>query len=232
MDKRNKEKGKKVDKSEQDFIDGLLLARKYEAFSNGYSEVLKGIITKLVHPEVERPDGNGAIEKIAAMANLRRLFNVFKAGVENGNILNSRVLTDKEKEMIKNTPELLGNPSKFTGGQFAQLYDIMLHQTKENVHTELEKKFREPGAKRADEAIKQGEFNAAYNSCKSIIKELKALGVDEIDLPETTTKLPYNAPIRTKPTPTNAPTNAQSKPAQNTNPSVVAAAHSFDRGDR
>ncbi len=234
MDKRNKEKGKAVDKSEQDFIDGLLMARKYEAFSNGYSEVLKGIITKLVHPEVERPDGNGAIEKIAAMANLRRVFNVFKSGVENGNILNSRVLTDKEKEMIKNTPELLGNPSKFTGGQFAQLYDIMLRQTKENVHTELEKKFREPGAKRADEAIKQGEFNAAYNSCKSIIKELKALGVDEIDLPETTTKLPYNAPIRTKPTPTptNAPTNAQTKPAQNTNSGIVAAAHSFDRGDR
>lgn len=244
MDKRNKEKGKAVDKSEQDFIDGLILAHKYEAFSNGYSEVLKGIITRLVHPEVERPDGNGAVEKIAAMSNLRRLFNVFKAGVESGNILNSMVLTDKEKEMIKNTPELMGNPSKFTGGQFAQLYDIMLHQSKEIVHIELEKKFREPGAKRADEAIKQGEFNAAYNSCKSIIKELKALGVDEIDLPETTTKLPYNAPIRNKPTPTqtNAPNkanqtnaqnkvNAQVKANQNTNSGIVAA-HNFERGDR
>ena len=242
MDKRNKEKGKKIEKSEQEFIDGLILAHKYEAFSNGYSEVLKGIITKLVHPEVERPDGNGAIEKIAAMANLRRLFNVFKAGVESGNILNSRVLTDKEKDMIRNTPELLGNPSKFTGGQFAQLYDIMLHQSKDSVHIELEKKFREPGAKRADEAIKQGEFNAAYNSCKSIIKELKALGVDEIDLPETTTKLPYNAPIRNKPTPTNAQnkasqtnaqtkSNAQVRTAPNNNSGIVAA-HSFERGER
>ena len=242
MDKRNKEKGKKIEKSEQEFIDGLILAHKYEAFSNGYSEVLKGMITRLVHPEVERPDGNGAIEKIAAMSNLRRLFNVFKAGVENGNILSSRVLTDKEKEMIRNTPELLGNPSKFNGGQFAQLYEIMLHQSKEIVHTELEKKFREPGAKRADEAIKQGEFNAAYNSCKSIIKELKALGVDEIDLPETTTKLPYNAPIRTKPTPTNAQnkanqtsvqtkSNAQVRATQNANSGIVAA-HNFERGDR
>ncbi|MBR1601721.1 MAG: hypothetical protein IJ677_09140 [Alphaproteobacteria bacterium] len=231
MDKRNKEKGKKVDKSEQDFIDGLLLARKYEAFSNGYSEVLKGMITRLVHPENERPDGNGAIDKIAAMANLRRMFNVFKAGVETGNILNSHVLTDKEKDIImRDRPDLLENPSKFTGGQLAQLYNIMLHESKNTTHAELEKKFREPGAKRADEAIKQGEFNAAYNSCKSIIKELKALGVDEIDLPETTTNLPYNAPIRNKPTP--APTNTQGKPAQNVSAGIAAAAHSYDRGDR
>lgn len=225
MDKNNKAKGKNVDKSEQDFIDGLLMARKYEAFSSGYSEVLKGKITRLVHPEVERE--NGAVEKIAAMANLRRLFNAFKIGVETGSILNSRVLTDREKDLIRNSPDLLGNPSKFNGSEFSQLYDIMFPESCKNAKIELEKKFREPGAKRAHETIKKGQFNAAYNSCKSIIKELKALGVDEIDLPETTDNLPYNAPDLSKPNPT--PT--QTKPNTNTG-AAVAAAHSFERADR
>ena len=223
----NKEKGKKVDKSEQDFIDGLLMARKYEAFSSGYSEVLKGKITRLVHPETERE--NGAVDKIAAMANLRRLFNAFKVGVETGSILNSRVLTDREKELIRNNPDLLGNPSKFTGSDFSQLYDIMFPESCKNAKIELEKKFREPGAKRAHEAIKKGEFNAAYNSCMSIAKELKALGVDEIELPASTDRLPYNAPDLSKPNPT--PT--QTKPNTNTaTGAAVAAAHSFERADR
>ena len=228
MDKYNKAKGKKIDKSEQDFIDGLLLARKYEAFSNGYTEVLKGKITRLVHPPKERE--NGAVDKIAAMANLRRLFNVFKEGVDTGSILNSEVLTPKEKDILRNHPELLGNPSKFTGSDLAELYDIMFKQSRITAHDKLEQKFREPGAKRADEPIKTAEFNAAYNSCKSIIKELKALGVDEIDLPESTTELPYNAPLvrgNAKPAPT------QTKPNTNNNNSgVVAAAHSLERSER
>ena len=222
MDKHNKQKGKKVSASEQEFIDTLLLAHKYEAFSIGYTESLKGKITRFVHPHKERE--NGAVNKIAAMSNLRRLFNVFKEGVDYGSILNSEVLTDKEKDIIRqNHPELHENPSKFTGEHFSLLYDIMFKESHDIAHAELEKKFREPGAKRADEAIKQGEFNAAYNSCKSIIKELKSLGVDEIDLPETTTKLPYNAPIR------NSNKPAQTKPAQNTGNSMVAASHSFER---
>lgn len=224
MDKRNKQKGKKVDPSEQEFIDTLLLAHKYEAFSTGYAEVLKSKITRLVHPLKEKE--NGAVNKIAAMSNLRRLFNVFREGVDSGSILNSEALTDKEKNLIKqNHPELHENPSKFTGAHLSLLYDIMFKESHDIAHDELEKKFREPGAKRADEAIKQGEFNAAYNSCKSIIKELKSLGVDEIDLPETTTKLPYNAPIR------NNNKTAQTKTTQNTNTNVVAA-HSFERSDR
>jgi hypothetical protein len=65
--------------------------------------------------------------------------------------------------------------------------------------------------------------------CKSIIKELKALGVDEIDLPEITDSLPYNAPDLSKPNPT--PT--QTKPNTNTAAgAAVAAAHSFERADR
>lgn len=227
MDKHNKAKGKKVDKSEQDFIDGLLMARKYEAFSSGYSEVLKGKITRLVHPEVERE--NGAVEKIAAFTNLRRLFNAFKVGVETGSILNSRVLTDRERDWIRNSPDLLGNPSKFNGSEFSQLYDIMFPESCKNAKIELEKKFREPGAKRAHEAIKKGQFNAAYNSCKSIIKELKALGVDEIDLPETTDNLPYNAPDLSKPNPTPAPTKPNTNAATG---AAITAAHSFERADR
>ena len=232
MDQNNKSKGKKVDKSEQDFIDGLIMARKYEAFANGYTEILKGKITKLVHPPKEIE--NGAVVKIAAMSNLRRLFNVFKDGVESGSILNSEVLTAKEKNLIKNNPDLLGNPSKFKGPEFAELYNIMFKESCDVAKIELEKKFREPGAKRAHEAIKKGQFNAAYNSCKSIIKELKALGVDEIDLPESTDNLPYNAPdltkttsVKTATTPTPTPT-----PAPSPTSASVAAAHSFERGDR
>ena len=190
-------------------------------------EVLKGKITHLVHPEIEKE--NGAVEKIAAMANLRRLFNVFKMGVETGSVLNSRILTERERELIRNNPDLLGNPSKFTGSDLSQLYDIMFPESCKNAKIELEKKFREPGAKRAHETIKKGQFNAAYNSCKSIIKELKALGVDEIDLPETTDSLPYIAPDLSKPNP--APT--QAKPNSNTAAgAAVAAAHSLERADR
>lgn len=229
MNKRNKEKGKKVDKSEQDFIDGLLLARKYEAFANGYTEVLKGKITRLVHPPKEIE--NGAVVKIAAMANLRRLFNVFKDGVEQGGILNSEALSDKEKAIISEHPALLGNPSKFTGAHFAELYDIMFKESCDISKIELEKKFREPGAKRAHETIKKGEFNAAYNSCKSIIKELKALGVDEIDLPESTDRLPYNAPDLNK-NASGKTIAAPTAPAPSPAPAPVAAAHSFERSDR
>lgn len=227
MDRHNKSKGKAVDKSEQEFIEGLLLAHKYEAFSNGYSEVLKGKITRLVHPPKEKE--NGAVDKIAAMSNLRRLFNVFKEGVDSGSILNSDVLTPRERDIIShNHPELQNNPSKFNGEQFMTLYDIMFRESRDIAKIELEKKFREPGAKRAHEAIKKGQFNAAYNSCKSIIKELKSLGVDEIDLPESTDNLPYNAPDLSKPSP--APT--QTKPNTNSNTGVVAAAHGFERSER
>lgn len=226
MKKHNESKGKKVDKSEQDFIEGLLLAHKYETFSNGYSEVLKGKITRLVHPKQSEEKEDGALFKIAAMSTLRRLFDAFKEGVETGGILNSGVLTDKEKVIIGENPSLTGNPSKFTGSQLAELYDIMFKHNIDIARIELEKKFREPGAKRADEAIKQGEFNAAYNSCKSIIKELKALGVDEIDLPETTIKLPYRAPIRNKPNPT--PTQTQTKPVNSVNGNI-AASRSYER---
>jgi len=230
MDKHNKAEGKKVDKSEQDFIDGLLLARKYESFANGYTEILKGKITRLVHPPKERE--NGAVDKIAAMSNLRRLFNAFKDGVDSGSILNSEVLTDREKAIIRNNPDLMGNPSKFTGGQFAELYDIMFRESCITAKIELDKKFNEPGAKRAHEAIKKGQFNAAYNSCKSIIKELKSLGVDEIDLPESTDSLPYNPPVVAQNKP--APTQTQAKPNtnNNNNSGVVAAAHSFERTER
>ena len=231
MKKHNESKGKKVDKSEQDFIDGLLLAHKYETFSNGYSEVLKGKITRLVHPKQSEEKLDGALFKIAAMSTLRRLFDAFKEGVETGGVLNSEVLTDKEKAIIRENPSLTGNPSKFTGGQLAELYDIMFKHNIDTARIELERKFREPGAKRADEAIKQGEFNAAYNSCKSIIKELKALGVDEIELPETTIKLPYRAPIResksnTPQTPAQAPT--QTKPINSVNSSMTTS-RSYER---
>ena len=164
--------------------------------------------------------------KIAAMSTLRRLFDAFKEGVEKGCILNSEVLTDKERSIIAENPSLTGNPSRFTGEHLAELYDIMFKHNIDNARIELEKKFMEPGAKRADEAIKQGEFNAAYNSCKSIIKELKALGVDEIELPETTNDLPYRAPIRPS---NNNTTQTQTKQTNPVNKNIATTTRSYER---
>lgn len=221
MNKNNKEKGKKVDKSEQDFIDGLLLAHKYEAFANGYGETVKDKITGILF----RNPNSDAADKIAAMATLRRMFDVFKLGVEAGSILNinengmpaeKRLLTDRELAFIKSTPALAGNPSEFSGAQFAALFDMMMERGKGTARAELDKAFHEPGARRADEAIKQGVFKAAYESCKSVVKELRALGVDEIELPESTTDLPYNAPVRNnqKPAQTQTQTHTHANPGQ------------------
>lgn len=219
MDKHNKSKGKTVSRSEQEFIDGLILAHNYEAFANGYTAVIKGKITRIIHPPKEKE--NGAVDKIAALRNLRRMFNAFKEGVDAGSLLASEILTDKEKSLIQNAG-LAGSPSMFTEGQIADLFDIMYEQSRIDAEKMLDVKFKEPGARRANEVIKQGVFNSAYNSCKSIVKELKALGVDEIDLPESTVELPYekadNAQQQQKTAP--QPSNSNSGAPKSSNGAV------------
>lgn len=189
MDANNRAKHKTPDRSEQEFIDTLLKAHKYEAFTIAYADFIKSELTQTIHPNRERPDG--AVDKIAAMRNLRRLFNSFKDGVEAGNILASTILTDSERNQLRATGLSAKSPENMTSEDILRIYQILLPQSKAEAKQKLDEKFREPGAKRAHEVIKKGVFNSVYNNCKSIVKELKAMGLSEIDLPETTDELPY-----------------------------------------
>ena len=193
MNENAKKKNKKLDTSEQEFIDNLIKAHQMEGFTNGYSNYLKSYITKIIHPEHENP--NGAVDKIGAMINLRRLFDIFKDGVEAGSILASPVLKDAEKAKLRSAGLTSVSPDMMSGEDVFKIYQILMPYSKQQAKFRLDVKFREPGVKRAHEVIKQGVFNSVYNNCKSIIKELKALGAPEIDLPETTNELPFVPPM-------------------------------------
>ena len=73
MKKHAEEKGKKLDKSEADYIDSLINSHYYEPFINAYNEVIKGGLSREL-----RKAGNdqkmGAAKKIGAYYAVSRLF--------------------------------------------------------------------------------------------------------------------------------------------------------------
>lgn len=164
--KKKEAKGKKVPISEWEYVQGQMMTYQYKNFALAYNNFLKGKITGIVHPQQESE--NGAVDKIAAFRNLRKTFNIFKEKVQNG--------ADMSVEDI------------------AALYDQTFEQSRIEAKTMLDEKFNEAGPKRADEVIKSGVFSSVYNNCKSMVKELKSLGIDGIDLPEPTSELPYDSP--------------------------------------
>lgn len=186
----NQRKGKKVDDSEQQFIDSLIKSHQYRAFTNGFAMTLKGKLTRILRTENQ---DTGAIDKIAAFRAMRRVFDVYKHAINgNGDILSSPMLTQEEKDKLAhNVPPIVGQAENLSPEQMGALYDILMKRCQEEAKDKLYKELIEVreskvvGAKRADKIIIGDLYKAARNQCNSINDDLQAEGVDEIGLPKS-----------------------------------------------
>ena len=236
MNANNRRKRKKVEDSEQEFIDGLIASYRYRAFTNGYAMGMKGVMTRVLRAENQ---DTGAIEKIAAFRAMRRVFDVYKEALGLGDITSSNILTRQEKDLMAH-PErfvdsegkrplaglgpIVGSPENLTPEQMAGLLTILMERSKAEVKDKFYKELIEVrenkniGAKRADKIIIGDMYKAARNQCNSINEDLQAAGVDEIGLPKSFDvpmeydqfKRDYEERVR------NNQTNSSSNTAQNT----------------
>ena len=184
----NQRKGKKVDDSEQQFIDGLIKSYQYRAFTNGFAMTLKGKLTRILRAENQ---DTGAIEKIAAFRAMRRVFDIYKHAISsNGDIQGSPLLTPEEKDKMDQMG-VKGMAENMSPDQMGLLYDILMKRCQEEAKEKLYKELIEVreskvvGAKRADKIIIGDLYKAARNQCNSINDDLQAEGVDEIGLPKS-----------------------------------------------
>jgi hypothetical protein len=236
MNANNQRKKKQVDASEQDYIDGLIASYRYRAFTNGYAMGMKGVMTRILRAENQ---DTGAIEKIAAFRNMRRVFDVYKETLNTGDIANSNILTRQEKDMMAHPerfvdsegkrplagiPPIIGSPENLSPEQMSALFTILMERSKAEVKDKFYKELIEVrenkniGAKRADKIIIGDMYKAARNQCNSINEDLQAAGVDEIGLPKSFDvpmeydqfKRDYEERVR------NNQTNSSSNTAQNT----------------
>lgn len=190
MTAANQRKGKKVDDSEQQFIDGLIKSYQYRAFTNGFAMCMKGKMTRILRAENQ---DTGAIDKIAAFRAMRRVFDVYKNAIDgNGNIMSSPMLTEAEKQMMQqHQPPISGLAENLSPEQMGALYDILMKRCQAEAKEKLYKELIEVresavvGAKRADKIIIGDMYKAARNQCNSINDDLQADGVDEIGLPKS-----------------------------------------------
>lgn len=187
MQENNEQKGKKVDESEQIFIDGLINTHKYAAFTNAYSLVYKSKIKGILRADSPQ---EGAIDKIAAYRTLRKVFDVYKSAQENGrNLINAEGLTPEEKRQIRSSG-LDSNVEKLTPQQMDRLYDILF--TRQRAETDVRlcdelikqgySDISVRGAKATPKNIMKDELGAARDSCDSINDDLGALGIEEIKI--------------------------------------------------
>lgn len=190
MTAANQRKGKSIDDSEQQFIDGLIKSYQYRAFTNGFAMCLKGKLTRILRTENQ---DTGAIDKIAAFRAMRRVFDVYKHAINgNGDILSSPQLTQEEKDKLAhNVPPVVGLAENLSPEQMGALYDILMKRCQDEAKDKLYKELIEVreskvvGAKRADKIIIGDLYKAARNQCNSINDDLQAEGVDEIGLPKS-----------------------------------------------
>ena len=199
MDKENKEKGKVISPSEQDFIDSLINSQKYLAFTEGYGNAIKSRLRDMID-RADMDKNNGAVEKTAAYIAMRRLFDVYKEGVDSSSLLNSSMLTNEEKQQIMNSG-LTGNVSKFNEAQIAQLFEILLPKSRKDAKQELDEALMSArdtntrqayGPKRADNIIIKEVFDGARMRFEKINEMLGSLGVDEINFPKAFGRLHYD----------------------------------------
>lgn len=250
MDKENKEKGKVVSPSEQDFIDGLLNSQKYLAFTEGYGNKLKGMLRDyLDKADINHDDG--AVEKTAAYMAMRRLFDAYTETVDNVNILSSNNLSATEKQLISQAG-LTGPVSEFSPAQIGQLYEIMMIKSKQDAKKEIDQALLDArdlqnqtskGAKRADNVIIKEVFDGARNRFEKVNEMLTPLGVDEISFPKSFGRLHYdnfyrehpelmrrNTPQQTQNPNQNQPNQPNTATARRNNQAAQTFVQTLDRG--
>lgn len=187
MDKRNKDKGKVVDASEQAFIDGLLNSHKYAAFTDGYALGIKGEMKKILR---SKDPMEGAIKKIAAFKALSLLFEIYQDNVERGInfadnpklTLGHHPLSSEEKEFLRS----FANPQKMSVPDMNSLY-LFLHKriqpdVKKEMYADLikEKYSRYNVARRAAPVVVKDIYNSARNMFEAINEELQVKGIEEL----------------------------------------------------
>lgn len=199
--KRADEKDHKIpNQARRIFIDGLINTHRYFAFTNAYNEVLKTRVENMLrqpNPQTGSPD------KFAAYLTLRKVFDVYKYALENGNSLlnvpekikvvtdaNSgaaetiTLLTAEEKRQIRDMG-LGGDVQKMSYQQMDQLFSILYtRQSKEEYE-----KFKnllwiqafapDRGAKLAPNVVFSNELGFTQNEVKDIKRELTKLGVKD-----------------------------------------------------
>ena len=199
--KNNRQKHKRLDDSEQSYIDGLINSYHYRSFTNGYAETLKPKIKTILR--TSNPD-TGAVDKIAAFRTLRILFDAYNDVAPKSNyfhdvagrpLLSSDKLSMAEKQALQNAG-LGGSVDKMSTQQLKQVFDILYPRqqqiAKDDVYRELIDVRFNPniGAKRADQIIVKDIYNNARNMCDGINEDLKSLGLDEIDMIKS-----FNVPL-------------------------------------
>lgn len=226
MDKENKEKGKAVSQSEQDYIDSLLNSQKYLAFTEGYSNVIKSRLRDMLD-KADTDKNNGAVEKTAAYIAMRRLFDVYKEAVNNGSLLNSSILTNAEKQKLIDSG-LVGNVSNFSEAQIGQLFEILLPKSRKDAKEELDEALMSArdtntrqarGPKRADNIIIKEVFDGARMRFEKVNEMLKSMGIEEIDFPKAFGRLHYDTFYNEHPEYSRKP--ASNSTSQNTAQNVV-----------
>lgn len=226
MDKENKDKGKVISPSEQDYIDGIMNSQKYMAFTEGYGTKLKGMLRDRLDA-ADTNHNDGAIDKTASYKALRRLFDAYKESVDNANLLGSKYLSSEEKQKLKHAG-LTGPVSEFSADQMGQLYEIMLVRSTKEAKEEIDqamldakdlKNRTSKGAKRADNVIIKEAFDNARNRFEKVNELLAPLGVEEISFPKSFGGLYYDNFYKEHPEflqrqqqQTNTPAPQQNKP--------------------
>jgi len=128
--KNNRKKHKRVDDSEQSYIDGLINSYHYRSFTDGYAICLKSKIKGMLRKQ--NPD-TGAVDKIAAFRTLRVLFDAYNDVAPKSDyvhdipgrpLLSSDKLTMSEKQALQNAG-LGGSVDKMTTQQIEQVFDIL-----------------------------------------------------------------------------------------------------------
>ncbi len=187
MDKRNKDKGKVVDASEQAFIDGLLNAHKYAAFTDGYSLGIKGEMKKILR---SKDPMEGAIKKIAAFRALSLLFEVYQDQVDRGISLASNPklnlrnhpLSQEEKEFLSSFTNLQKMSVPDMNALYLFLHKRMQPDIKKEMYADLikEKYSRYNVARRAAPVVVKDIYNSARNMFEAINEELQVKGIEEL----------------------------------------------------
>ncbi|MCQ2735398.1 MAG: hypothetical protein MJ212_05580, partial [Alphaproteobacteria bacterium] len=187
MDKRNKDKGKVVDASEQDFIDGLLNSHKYSAFTDGYSLGIKGEMKKILR---EKDPMEGAIKKISAFKAFNLLFEIYQDQVERGiSFASNPKLNFGGSPLSQNEKAFLNsfiNPQKMSVSDMNDLYLFLYKRIQPDVKKEMyaelikEKYGKHNVAKRSAPVVIKDIYNSARNTFEAINEDLQAKGIDAL----------------------------------------------------
>lgn len=176
--------GKTPNVTRKAFIDGLINTHRYFAFTNAYSENLKGKIEKMLRKQNTQ---TGAPEKFAAYLTLRKVFDVYTEALEHGNsLLQVPSLTASERQQLSRLG-LGGSVQKLRPEQLEQVFDVLYPHVYKLEYDKFknllwEKSYAsaaEYGPRLAPNVVFGNELDFVRGEAKGIASELKKLGIED-----------------------------------------------------